>query len=58
MNKLTILFVVMLLVNILTNTILGLVGVNFSEYVYYLFWFNLLCIFYIILPNRVGTIFK
>ena len=45
MNKLTILFVVMLLVNILTTTILGLVGVNFSEYVYYLFWFNLLCIF-------------
>jgi len=58
MDKLIILFVGMLLVNILTVTILGLVGVEFSEYVYYLFWFNLLCVFYMILPGRVGEVFK
>ena len=58
MDKLIILFVGMILVNVLTVTILGFVGVDFSEYVYYLFWFNLLCIFYIILPGRVGDVFK
>lgn len=58
MDKLIILFVGMILVNIFTVTILGFVGVDFSEYVYYLFWFNLLCIFYMLLPNQVGVVFK
>jgi hypothetical protein len=58
MDKLIILFVGVILVNVLTVTILGFVGVGFSEYVYYLFWFNLLCIFYMILPRHVGEVFK
>jgi hypothetical protein len=58
MDKHIILFVGMILVNVLTVTILGFVGVDFSEYVYYLFWFNLLCVFYMILPGRVGDVFK
>ena len=58
MDKHIILFVGMILVNVLTVTILRFVGVDFSEYVYYLFWFNLLCVFYMILPGRVGDVFK
>lgn len=58
MDKLIILFVGMILVNVLTVTILGFVGVDFSQYVYYLFWFNLLCVFFMILPGQVGDVFK
>ncbi len=56
MNKLLVL-AVLLLVDILLPVVTGFLSISVESYINYLMWFNALGIFYIILPEKTGTMF-
>jgi hypothetical protein len=57
MNKLLIVFLVLLLVDILVPIITGFLSISVESYINYLMWFNALGLFYAILPERTGLMF-
>ena len=57
MNKLLLVFAVLLLVDIIVPVITGFLSISVESYINYLMWFNSLGIFYAILPERTGTMF-
>ena len=56
MNKWLVL-AVLLLVDILLPVVTGFLSISVESYINYLMWFNALGIFYIILPEKTGTMF-
>ena len=57
MNKLLIVFLVLLVVDILVPIITEFLSVSVESYINYLMWFNALGLFYAILPERTGLMF-
>uniref|UniRef100_A0A6C0KE87 Holin n=1 Tax=viral metagenome TaxID=1070528 RepID=A0A6C0KE87_9ZZZZ len=58
MNQLLILFFGLLVFNIIIPIIMNFLSVSASDYVNIVLWINAIAIFYSILPDRVGKIFK
>lgn len=56
MNNLLILFGIVVL-NVIISIIMNFLAIKTETYVNYLMWFDLLFVFYLVLPNRVGRIF-
>lgn len=56
MNKWLVL-AVLLLVDILLPVVTGFLSISVESYINYLMWFNALGIFYMILPEKTGTMF-
>jgi len=57
MNKLLLVFLILLVVDILVPIVTGFLSIGVGSYINYLMWFNALGIFYAILPERIGTMF-
>lgn len=58
MNQLLILFFGLLIFNIVVPIIMKFFSISASNYVNIVLWINAIAIFYSILPDRVGKIFK
>lgn len=57
MNKLLLVFLILLIVDIFVPIITGFLSISVETYINYLMWFNALGIFYAILPERTGVMF-
>jgi hypothetical protein len=57
MNKLLIVFVVLLIVDVLVPIITNFLSISVDTYINYLMWLNALGLFYAILPERTGSMF-
>jgi hypothetical protein len=57
MNKLLLVFIVLLLVDILVPIVTGFLSITVETYINYLMWLNALGIFYAILPEKTGAMF-
>jgi hypothetical protein len=58
MNKLLLVFVVLLLLDALLPVVAGFLSISTESYINYLMWFNALGIFYAILPEKTGAMFS
>ena len=57
MNKLLLVFLVLLLVDVLVPVVTGFLSISVETYLNYLLWLNALGVFYAILPEKTGTMF-
>jgi hypothetical protein len=57
MNKLLIVFLVLLLIDVLVPIITGFLSIQVESYINYLMWVNALGVFYAILPEKKGAMF-
>ena len=57
MNKLLMVFLALLLIDILVPVITGFLSVDVESYINYLMWVNALGVFYAILPEKTGDMF-
>lgn len=56
MNNL-LLILLIIVSNIIINIVMNFLGIKSETYFNYLLWFDLLFIFYLVLPNKAGIIF-
>ena len=56
MNNLVLVLLIFVL-NLILNVVMNLLGIKSETYFNYLLWFDLLFVFYLVLPNKVGRIF-
>ena len=57
MNKLLIVFLVLVLIDVLVPIITGFLSIQVESYINYLMWVNALGVFYAILPEKTGAMF-
>ena len=57
MNKLLIVFLALLLIDMLVPITTGFLSIQVESYINYLMWVNALGIFYAILPEKTGAMF-
>jgi hypothetical protein len=58
MNKLLLVFLVLLLIDVFVPVVTRFLSISAESYINYLMWFNALGIFYAILPERTGAMFS
>jgi hypothetical protein len=58
MNKLLLVFLVLLLIDVLVPVVTGFLSIGVESYLNYLLWINALGVFYAILPERTGVMFS
>ena len=56
MNNLVLILLIFIL-NLIINVVMNFLAIKTETYFNYLLWFDLLFIFYLVLPNKVGRIF-
>jgi hypothetical protein len=57
MNKLLLVFLVLLFIDVFVPIVTGFLSIGAESYINYLMWLNALGIFYAILPERTGAMF-
>lgn len=57
MNKLLLIFLALLFIDIIIPIITGFLSVKTESYLNYLLWINALGIFYALLPEKIGLMF-
>jgi hypothetical protein len=58
MNKLLLVFLVLLLIDVFVPVVTGFLSISVESYINYLMWLNALGIFYAILPEKTGSMFS